>query len=229
MRIRSIVVASLIAGLVLPVVPAMAANKPVVINDTKGDANALNDQGFTCITEDPDICLPANKGVSTAPLSSNAHDIVSATLSTQFITKRQGTRKVQVPTNVIVVLQLGGAPAAGSMYRVTGQYGSCATFFVQYSVSLDGVKGGSIRTCDPAATLGTVTNPLPTTKVSGNKITFTIPLTLLAKLPVPLKIGTVVSTLGAHVRLYLGTSATGGVTVPQMDVIETTLKFTVGK
>lgn len=208
MKARLALVAGL-AGLAALAAPSGAAPAAPQVVDQAGDANAANGQGVA------DEELPGQS----APVSSADLDILGVTYST---TKTASG----AVADLVVDLDLSGdVTTKSAIYRVTATYGDCGTLFIQYSVASD-AKSASLRTCDPAGLQGTITTPITNFQTFEKKLRWTIPISLLSKLPVPIKVGTTLETLGAHTRLFLGAAGTGA-TVPQVDVAYSDASFKI--
>jgi hypothetical protein len=195
---------------VLLAAPGLAATpktKPVKVTDTKGDNNALNDQG---------VGLPVPE--TATPVGFPGMDILSVTFETVF--------KGKVANDLKITLELEAAPFTQSaIYRVTGSLGGCDTIAIAYEKSPEG-ESAYIRSCDAAAApLGFTDTPISAPKIDGAKMIFTIPYKMFEKsLPeVRAKLGAVFSNIGAHNRLVLV-----AVTVPQVDAVVSTSTFKFG-
>ena len=218
-------------------IPADAAT--VKVTDVRGDANALNDQGFGgCLITGfpfgiPDLCLPnVPNNNPTDPASYAAMDILSATVGSQKVGRR--------PVAMIVTMTLAAPPTNGAVYRVTGDMtpdgDDCTTFLISYYRDPDGNKDASVRTCDSKAALGYSDATIPTPTVKGSKITWKIPYSALAKRPSPIRPGMVLKNIGGHVRANLSVNlppnATGrtgaGATVPEADRVDSTKSYKLG-
>lgn len=201
MRVRSLAAAAVAAGLSFALIPGAEAAS-VQITDAKGDGNALNGQGFV-------DGLPAGA----TPVSTTSFDITSITYATKFT----GTGKKKTPTDVIVTMVVAGPLATegvSGIWRATAMVGGSCTFNLAYGTYADGAPNASLRVCDEADPLGYADYPAKAV-AAGNTITWTLPIRSLKTYGV--KVGSVLDTLGGHTRLNLGTSATGGATVPQID------------
>ena len=197
MKARLALVAGL-AGLTALVAPAGAAPAEPLIVDQKGDANATSAEG--------------NADGTATPGSQDGMDILSANFSTQKDKSGQ-------PAVLVVDLDLAAPPAGPSIFRVTAYSPDCETLFFQYQILPDAAPSATFRYCDPA---GTQLGPSSSMEVKDfqifeGKMRWSIPLSVLSKLPPKLKAGTTLTNLGAHVRLFAGTTTTGGATVPTMD------------
>jgi hypothetical protein len=238
MRIRSIMAAAVIAGLVLPAAPAMAASKIVVVKDPVGDANSINDQGLAgefCLTNDPDICspvpIPAFGDIGTAPVTSSGLDIVSISWQTQFVTKRQGRRKIQVPTNMIVAMTLAGTPTSTTVaFRASMTTpGDCNVLLVEWQRYPSGTEVSELRSCDPEDSTFLLGTAIAQPKVNGNRITWTVPLSVLAKLPFPIKTGAALTNLGGTTQAAIGDPECCALFLPVVDTMTSSSKYTLGK
>ena len=223
-RILTIVI-GILTSLALAV-PAHAAT--VKITDAVGDANAINDGIFLlsgcAIILGNEVCVPTVPSRST-PVDAASFDIKTVTVST--------VKKGGKPYAMNLTLELSAAPApAFAVYRVTGSLPQtpvtgvggvelCSdVFFVEYYTLP--LQNTSVRTCDPNDETDGYSNvTLPAAKVSGNKIIWTVPFTTLAARNI--KIGAKLNGIGAHDRVATA------VTYPQMDVVESTKTYTLGR
>lgn len=190
---------------------AAAPFKTVTITDTAGDANGLNDQGIA----------PPTPGTAT-PSDYSAGDIVSIAWTT--------LGKKTKPAGFKVVMTLAAAPSAGTIYRVTTATGDCSTFWLNYTAYPDGPTKATLQHNCPgftstSTTGGTESDPVDAA-VSGSTITWTVPSSVLPK---SIKKGTAISSLSGETRFMLGTSASGGLTVPVIDHAAGDGIFTYGK
>ena len=221
---------TLAIGIVVSIALALPAGAATTsFTDVRGDANALNEQG---VFAEP---LGTPQDNDTDPASYSALDIVKGSLGTKYKT----VRGRKVATAVVATLVLADRPAGNAaVYRITGdaaQGNDCTTFLLSHVVYADGSTQGTLRTCDPDDPTGQLflsTNV--STKVSGTKITWTMPLGTLSRLG--LRSGTRVADLGAHTRLntspseaVCGSLPRCGATVPQIDQVQTTKSYAIGK
>lgn len=206
MKIRLALAGSLALVTAFAATSGAAPAEPHVV-DAAGDANGLNGQGQA------DEELP---GMAT-PVSSGDLDIVAVNYST--------TKKNGAVHELIVELDLADAVTTkSSIYRVTANYDDCY-LWAQYSIGTDS-KSASIRTCDPASLTGKTT-AITTFQTFEKKLRWTIPMSLLKGVSTPVKVGTTLTDLGAHTRLFLGAAGTGA-TVPQVDVARSDKTYKIG-
>ncbi len=173
---------------------AAPAFKAVTITDPAGDGNGLNGQGF----ED----LP---GTAT-PSSYSGGDIVSISWTT--------TGTASKPTGFSVTMTLAGAPAAGTIYRVTTATADCSTFWLNYTKPASGTDTQTLQHNCPGYTQASATSTSESVKldsitVKDKTITWTVPVSLIPK---AVKNGTAIESLSGHTR-FSGVA----VTVPQID------------
>lgn len=211
MRVRSLAAAAIAAGLTFVLVPGAGAGQ-TQITDAKGDGNAVNGQGFA-------------DGIGAAtPVSTTSLDIASITWATKFT----GSGKKKTPTDIIVTMEMAGPVATegkSGVWRATSMVGGSCTFMLAYATYADGTPSSSLRVCDDADPLGYADYPAKAV-VDGAKIVWTLPIKSLKAYGV--KVGSTLDTLGGHTRLALGTSVSGGATVPQIDEATSDLVYKVG-
>lgn len=198
-RLLSLALAGATAGLAMP---AHAAKAPTPqITDPAGDANGLNDQG---------VGAPVPE--QTTPAADAGADITSVL----FQSTVTGKGKKKQVTGFTITLALAGAPQPGTIYRVAGAAGSCASLFFEYTTSLTATKPGSARCAGiPTSTPVDITDA----SVKGNSVVWTVPV---SSFPV----GTVISGLNAQTRFN---ATSPGITAPQIDYASSSNTFTVGK
>lgn len=207
MRARTLAVTAVTSALaVASLSPAAyakkpAAPKPLVFKDATGDGNGLNDQGFGV--------GPAS---TPTPVQVDGFDIVSVKL----VTDKAGS----AATKLLATLELKAAPQSGGLYRILGDIGgSC--FWTELALSPQGVADGSaVRVCDDSTTGYTYYDV--SSKVDGNKITWTIPIKSFKS--AGLKPGAAIGGLGADAR-----GSEVAVTVPSMDRASSDLMYKVGQ
>lgn len=193
-----------LAAIVTPAKPAA-----VTVTDQAGDANALNGQGFG-------LPVPAT---ATGPASYGSGDVLSLAWQTLVTSKKVGNKTISKPTGMKVTMALSGAPQINTIYRVTGGTAECTVFWFTYSSLAGGAPTATLQhNCPgfvPAGATGTSENVvLDGVKIEGSTITWTVPGSVLPK---AFKVGTQLTGLSGHTRMYAGTSVTGGATVPAMD------------
>jgi hypothetical protein len=214
MRARTLAAVGLAAALGLAaMVPAGAASAPQVI-DPVGDGNGANGQGFV-------NGGPAAPGT---PANLTSLDIVSI----QFATKFTGSGKKKTATDVVATMTMAGDIAQygkSGVWRATAKVGGSCTFAFAYATYADSAApSSSLRICD-SSVVGY--HDLTVKGVAdGAKIVFTVPIKMLKSDGI--KVGTVLDTLGGHTRAALGTSVSGGATVPQIDEATSDAVFKVG-
>jgi hypothetical protein len=192
-RARLIGIAATASALALALPAHATAAKPQIV-DPKGDANGSNGQGE--ITGLPSVSTPVD--------DANA-DILSVLFQSTF-TKT----KVKRVTGFTVTLTLAAAPSSTIFYRVTAKTADCPDLFIEYN-------GTTTVRCPSTVPTQNKIYTVPKAKVSGSKITWTIP----------------VSAIPNHTTLSLlqGTTRVSAavITAPQLDEATTTKTFTVGK
>ena len=202
------------AGAVAAVIPAHAATgaaKPTPqVTDPTGDANGLNSQ---------EGLLPANPNQATAPASYTNGDIVSVTFATVF----KKVHRKKVPTGFTATLTLAAPPTDTHVdYNIDADVSGCDGF-VDFDYNIDPTVGANSISCfhatdptDPTSlTAGATAYAAPPAVVSGNSITWTVPLSTF-------KVGTQFTGLDAQ-TLVSPTFA------PEIDEASSTNTFTVGK
>ena len=220
MRKRTLIAPLLAAASLAPALPADAAG--IALTDPAGDANWVQ----TIVTGVP------------VPYSHGPADITKATISTVY--KKVGTRKVA--TAVKATLTLADAPnTQGSFWYVVGgtvnqtvkdELGdsyNCTRFEFNLRKDTAGTVDGELRTCDPdgAVEAGSAWTKVPT-KVSGNTITWTVPLSTLKKKGI--KAGAALTDFYSRVYFYNGVSGTpAGLGFPQIDLATSALRYSIGK
>lgn len=216
--LRAAALSAVVLG-VLSAVPSHAATapfKPTAISDATGDGNGLNGQG---VAADPGHATPSDY---------SGGDIVSIAWTSL------GTKKK--PAGFKVVMTLAGAPAPGTIYRVTTSAPGCTTFWLSYTVWVDGPTSASLQhNCPGFKATGTTagvpligqseSDPLTTVAAAGHTITWTV---APSALPKSIKPGTAISKLSGETRFAAGTSIRGGVTVPVIDLAAGDGTFTYG-
>lgn len=180
--------------------PNASAPKPQVV-DAKGDANAINGQGFTS-------AVPSQA----TPVQAASMDIHSI----QFATDKKG----KLAKNLVITMTMGADVAAnelkGGTFRATASLGGCSiSFALQQDPALGNLYYGRGCSDDPAAVL----SDLPLNgKIKGKTITFSANLKAYG-----LKYGALLDTLGGHTRANLV-----AVTAPVMDEARSTTTYKVG-
>lgn len=170
----------LVGGLAVAAAPALAAKvvpapTPQVV-DPAGDANGLNDQ----LLGKP---LP-NPNQSTAPASYSSADITSVLFQTAYVKKG----RKQVPAGFTATLTLAGAPDANTFYDVDVSTPVCPDT-LQFQYSTFNQFETNVVTCYDGNNFNDYAVPPAT--ISGNTITWTVPL---AAVPA----GTVFSSISAY-------------------------------
>ncbi len=190
-------------GLVAAVVlasSASAAPNTLLLEDKKGDANAINGQGV-----EPGI------GDNSGPVQKSDSDIVSVAFATAGTSKKVKGKSVFTCTGFTVTMELAAPAGSNAVYRVLGSgVVNASQFWLQYNNAPTG-KTTTIRHNDGAAK----TTPLATeAKLDGNKITFVVTEKDLKAAGENLAKFTMGSP-GADVR-----TSTGVATVPSWDSID---------
>ena len=162
-----------------------APSAPVVLTDTVGDGNALNNQGVG----------PKHVEVATAPASYGALDFTRITL------RSMGAGRACKGFTVAMEFAAPVDPSVPAIYRLQGQADGNTIF----QIYLDNAVGhGSSAVVRHGAEGDDVTTPLRTrARISGNTILFTVT-------PADLKVfrargGTLIANLSADTRLTVGT------------------------
>ncbi|MDP3711095.1 MAG: hypothetical protein Q8R60_01255 [Mycobacteriales bacterium] len=194
-----------VAALAVGLVPAQAAQGPVVLTDVAGDANGVNGQGL--VDGGPN-------NMATAPASMASMDIVSVTLTNTGTTRKvkQGKKVVSVfdCTGFTATLELGAAPFQSAIYRVTGTAPvNVGTWWLTFTNDATGALGQVQYSADGADPLagGVVDVPV---KVEGSKVTWTVSKGVIKTTGE--KLGFDWSGIGAHSRVIAGVA-----TVPLID------------
>ena len=192
----------------------------VTITDQGGDANAINSQG--------DIApIPATK----TPAQVAGADILSVAFGSTYTSKTVKGKTTYTITGLKVVMTLAAPPQGNVIFRATPTVGDCTTFDLTYSKFLDGKESSGLRDNCPGFAPALPTDGyedvgVDSAVVTGSTITWT--MRVGKSLPTSIKPGAVFSALSGHTRAYLGTSVTGGATVPVLDEIssaDATYKF----
>lgn len=198
-----------VAALTLGLLPAEAAPATVVLKDAVGDANAVNGQGFGDVIGTP-------TDTSTGPASVAALDIVSVTLASTGTTRKvkQGKKVVSVfdCTGFTATLELGAAPFASAIYRITGVgVNNGSIFWLNFtSDPVEGQRGYLQFDGGSSDPLSSSTVDVPF-KVEGSKVVFTVSSSTLKAAGEKLTSFTW-SGIGGHSRTSLV-----AVVVPQVD------------
>lgn len=226
---RSTVLRTVLVGAtaVTAVFPAMsqaaapaAGFSTVTITDPTGDANGLNGEGFASA---PSVSTPADDA---------AGDIVSISWTTNGTVKTVGKKTVRSATGLQVTMKLSAKPQTNTIYRVTTATADCTTFWLTYSTAADGPAVAAFQDNCPGFTAAGPTStseviPLTTFKIDGTSITWTVPASVLPK---SVKLGTQITSLSGHTRLFAGSATLGkGATVPEIDEAAGAGTFTYGK
>jgi hypothetical protein len=199
MKTRVLIAAAIAGGLALAP-SSQAAAKPQVV-DGKGDANAINGQGF-------DVPVPSQA----TPVQAASMDIHSI----QFATDKKG----KLAKNLVVTMTMGADVAAnelkGGTFRTTASLGGCSiSFALQQDPALGNLFYGRGCSDDPTAVL----SDLPLNgKIKGKTIVFTANLKAYG-----LKFGGTLESLGGHTRANLV-----AVTAPVMDDAISATKYKIG-
>jgi hypothetical protein len=157
MRARIATALAAISCMALATGSHAATAKPQIV-DPKGDANAVNGQGFL-------IGGPT----ASSPASVAAADITGVTFATTF--KR--IHRVRTATGFTVKMTLAAAPTGNFMYRVTAVGAGCDDLFFEYTT------GGTAVRCPATPPKPDIDYDAPDAKVKGTSITWTIPSTAI--------------------------------------------------
>lgn len=179
---------------------ASAAPNALLLEDAKGDANAVNGQG-----------MATGAGDHAGPLQKADSDIVSVAFASTGTTKKVKGKSVFTCTGFTVTMELAAPAGSNAVYRVLGGgVVNASQFWLQYNNAPTG-KTSTMRHNDGAAK----TTPLVAeAKLDGNKIVFAVTekdLKAAGEKLASFKMG----ALGADVR-----SSTGAATVPSWDNID---------
>jgi hypothetical protein len=231
-RLGAIVAAT---GIAIAVIPAHADSVTVTpgpapqITDATGDANFIN--GQSVLNGAPSTTTPAD---------ASSADIASVLFQTNYATqtlkktvvkvvkkkkiKKTITITVKVPTGFSVTMNLASAPGPETEYRVIAAKGACTSFFFEYSTDAvvdsgqisdtAGVHQTQVRCAAGETSVKYTVDPA---KVTGNSITWTLPLSQVA-------LGTKFTNLSAQTTVNPVV-----ITAPSYDLASSAATFTVGK
>lgn len=181
MRARLIAV-SAVAGLTVAAFPAHATTaaptpRPLVNTDPSGDANFVNGQGGF-------LPVPSRS----TPVDETAADITAVTLQNTYVTKKVKKKVVKTLTGFTMTMTLAAAPDQFTYYNVSATIPSCTTGAVQFAFATTPNVGTAGAGCTNGVNINAINGV--TANASGNKITWTVPLSVA-------KSGAVISNLSA--------------------------------
>jgi hypothetical protein len=194
-----------VAALAVGLVPAQAAQGPVVLTDVAGDANGINGQGF--VDGGPN-------NMASGPASMASMDIVSVTLANTGTTRKvkQGKKVVTVfdCTGFTATLELGAAPFQSAIYRIVGNGPVNVTqWWLTFTNDATGATGALEYDSGDGTPLSGGVVDVPVT-VDNNKVTWTVKTSAIKASGE--KLGFDWSAIGAHSRVIAGVA-----TVPLID------------
>ena len=196
-------------GLVAPsdaASPKLAKAKKLVVKDAVRDANGLNSQFGI---------LPVVPPVPASSASLKQADIVSFSLGR----KDNGTKVLAL----VGTMTLTSAPEAGVDYRIRMIAPGCTTYMLELERSPLGDSAYLRNTCSAGATPGSAAFDPIDAVVSGDTITWTVPISALSG---DVKLGSVLSVTGAQTS-----GAPGAAIFPTIDELRlpSPVSFKVGQ